>query len=268
MDEKFTAKLEGWLNTPKEERDVMEGAQMLLQLRGSRFLYQNIVRKPEKMHDKLAYELQKHLKIRKAGKTLRDVDILTVETMNKAAATLKGVDLKSEDGPKYRGKRADHDALPVEIQALYDKNAELYKVLQCAYEECKHLGDEAAAPDRMPYIDQMQKADAEIAANWYAYDHYDAKAANEDGGQDEQKEETVTEMSAEEVNAARKYISDNRKKLKELLAEETPDAETVDYLHDNIQQRIHALCYAGKTFKADYQQELEEMGFEFPQVQE
>ena len=73
MDNKLTQQITDWLNTPRERRDIGAGAMMLLRLNNNRFLYANIMRRPEKFADKLEYELRKHLRIRLDNMTMADV---------------------------------------------------------------------------------------------------------------------------------------------------------------------------------------------------
>ena len=73
MDHKFTEKIREWLDKPVSERNLEEGATMLLQLNRNRILHQNIIRRGEKMMGKLEYELKKHLRIRQDGMTLNEV---------------------------------------------------------------------------------------------------------------------------------------------------------------------------------------------------
>ena len=81
MDNNFTEKIRAWLNIPVNERNVEEGATMLLQLNRNRILHQNIIRRGAKMMPKLEYELKKHLRIRDDGKTLHEVVAMEKEVM-------------------------------------------------------------------------------------------------------------------------------------------------------------------------------------------
>lgn len=64
MDNKLTEKIQDYLNQSPAERNVVEGATMLLSLNRNRIFFQNVVRKPEKYADKVTYELNKYLTIR------------------------------------------------------------------------------------------------------------------------------------------------------------------------------------------------------------
>ena len=103
MDEKFTQKIQEWLNTAASGRDLAAGAQMLLQLNRNRVLYANIMRRPERFAEKLEYELRKHLQIRLDGLTMADVVKMERVVMPAAEETLKQVPVISTDAELPQG---------------------------------------------------------------------------------------------------------------------------------------------------------------------
>lgn len=88
MDNKLTQQIADWLNTPRAQRDINDGAMMLLRLNNNRFLYANILRRPDKFADKLEYELRKHLRIRLDNMTMADVVRLEAQVIPAAEKTL------------------------------------------------------------------------------------------------------------------------------------------------------------------------------------
>ena len=113
MDNKITEQLTEWLNTPQEKRDIPAGAMMLLRLNNNRFLYANILRRPDKFADKLEYELRKHLRIRLDGLTRADVIKLEAQVIPAAKRTLatpRAVISTDDELPEAKvatGRRAD-----------------------------------------------------------------------------------------------------------------------------------------------------------------
>ena len=108
MDDKFTEKVRQWLDTPAQERDIIAGATLLLQLNKNRILHANIVRHPERFMGKLEYELRKHLNIRVDGFTLSAVVRMEREVMPAVALTLdKGVPAEpsTDEGEQKRRAR-------------------------------------------------------------------------------------------------------------------------------------------------------------------
>lgn len=122
MDHKLTEQISAWLNTPRQQRDIAEGAMMMLRLNNNRFLYANILRRPEKFHDKLEYELRKHLRIRLDNMIMDDVARLETHVIPAAEQTLASppatisTDDELPEAKIARGRRADHDSLPVSVQ--------------------------------------------------------------------------------------------------------------------------------------------------------
>jgi hypothetical protein len=99
--------------------------------------------------------------------------------------------------------------------------------------------------DRHEYLKQLDELDKAYRQNWETYDTWSA----------EQAVKPVTDApTAQQLQAARKYISANKKKLAETGEEE---------LREKIQQRIDLLLSADQGFDTDYQAELEELGLTF-----
>lgn len=203
MDDNFTQKIQDWLNQPAHERDLIDGAKMLLQLNRNRVLYANIVRRPDRFGEKLEYELRKHLRIRLDGKTLADVVKMEREVMPAAEMTLREAPVISTDaelpqGTKGRGRRPNHDALPPEIQALWDDNFENFRKVKELHERLK--GMEKAQPcDRYEFLVLLADADKRYRDNLARYDAFQAAAQADDV--------VAAQRDKARINAARKSIS-------------------------------------------------------------
>jgi hypothetical protein len=77
------------------------------------------------------------------------------------------------------GKRADHDTLPSEIQALYVENASIMKRMRELHLKLRTLsGAEATCPDsdRYPFLKEIITLDKQYHNNWKLYDSYSASA--------------------------------------------------------------------------------------------
>lgn len=261
MDDKLTQKVQQWLETPTSERDIQVGATLLLQLNRNRVLYASILRKPERMHRKLEYELNKQLKIRLDGLTLREVALMEQQVIPAVTKVLAegapieptGELAEDDQQPKYVGKRGDHDTLPEDVQALYVRNGEVWGKIKETYETLKQM-EKSPACDRYEHLKVLTELEAEYRSNWEKYDHYNAtnNVAADGSGK---------EISAADVTAARKYLSTNKSKLA-ALAEEG-DEDKFLALKDKMQQRIATILTSGGTFDAEYQQSLEELGLTF-----
>lgn len=178
-DPKITARIQRWLELPPGERSVADGAELLLRLGRNRVLYHNIMRHPRAMASKLEYELRKHLRIRLDGLTLRDLAVMERQIIPRADETLASPPPASavtarEAGAapyRYRGRRADHDSLPPEIQALYERGGRLWRKIRSLRETLETMR-EAQPCDRYEYTKLLGELDREYRAGWERYDHY------------------------------------------------------------------------------------------------
>lgn len=125
MDKEFTNKLQTWLSLPREDRDWDEGALMLLQLTGNKIMYRNLSVNPEGKANFIEGKLQQYLEFRLAELTHEQVKEMqhAVEEIVKEHTEFKSDDNEAKNFKA--GKRADHDTLPEEIQALYVENLDL-----------------------------------------------------------------------------------------------------------------------------------------------
>ncbi len=248
MDHKFTEKIRTWLNTPVNERNINEGATMLLQLNRNRILHQNIIRKGTKMMPKLEYELKKHLRIRDDGKTMHEV-----------VAMEKGIisaveQMVAKPEAEHAGKRADHDELPEEVQLLWNDNFERYVKIKALFEELKAM--EKMQPcdryEKLKLLDEAEKAYREALT---AYDSY----VKEDNFPTKTEEQPVDPAElATQIGNARKYISEGKGKLKKLI-DEGNEAKAAT-LREKIVERVRTIQQAGAPISDDTLAELSELG--------
>ena len=208
IDQKFTEELSKWLSTPRDERDVVAGAELLMRITGNRQFYATAIVRPHVVHDHVEYELKKHLAIRQEGhnvETLRNLEreLLAecAEEFGEEASTAEPVEEQAaEEADAYavpreglvvsspkRGRRADHDELPAEIQALYDDNATRYEQMRTAVADAEE--DEASEASEE---DEAEEAD-------------EASPFPDD-----------PTTFANKIAAAKRYLQKHRKKLREL----------------------------------------------------
>ena len=249
LDQRFTQQLQAWLDTPSDSRDLATGAELLLRLNKNQYLHNMILRK--RNFTKLEYELRKYLNIRLEGLTKREVVAMEQAVIPLAKASLDaGVPVISTDDEmpegNYRGKRPDHDTLPQNLQDLYERNGEIYFKIKQLFETLQQMENDTPC-DRHEYLKQLDELDKAYRENWETYDTWSAVTSG--------PVLPVTDApTAQQLQAARKYVSTNKKKL----------AETEDEaLREKIQQRIDLLLSADQGFDEDYQKELEELGFHF-----
>ena len=260
--------MQAWLNDTGENRSLAEGAELLLRLNRNKWMYQQILR--TRNFSKLEYELKKYLKIRLAGYTLQEVAAMERRVMPQAKETLGAnaptISTDAENpAPQFAGKRADHDTLPEDIRSLYDKNGDIYFKLKQTFETLKQM--ESAQPcDRFELLKVLSDLDKEYRENWQRYDGFilpEATPESEETAQGTVEKTTVetTTVDAKKIQAARKYLSDNRPKLEAALDEENEDRANT--LRSKMQERINLLLAAGQTFDEVYRFQLESLGLNF-----
>ena len=211
MDKNFTEKLQAWLNTPDNEKDYAEGALLLLQLSGNKIMYQNISVNPKGKAEFITGKLQQYLKFR-----LQDLTHKEVKEMQKKVDVIEKETIKpDEEFADFKaGKRADHDQLPEEVQALYAENLDIVHRMREVHLQLRKLSlENATCPDseRYPFLKELIALDKKLHENWDTYDHFVVGQ-----GESAPKEETPEETGkkAEPKKAATKTTKKSAAKSK------------------------------------------------------
>ena len=202
MDKQFTLKLQEWLNTPAEGRDYEQGALLVLQLTNNKILYRNISRDPKRHAEFIEFKIKRYLQYRLQDLTheevqdmQRKVDSIAVEhALDKTPApTSEQGDTPSTEAAQFRaGKRADHDTLPPEIQALFVENADIMRKMRELHLQLRNLSTQSSTcpdSDRYPFLKELIELDKRYHHNWQVYDNFtpehtesSATASLEQGG--------------------------------------------------------------------------------------
>ena len=170
-NEEVIQKVKAYLEAEPEKRDLAEGALLVLQLTNNRIMYQNFMRRPNHYASRIEYELQK-----KYNFYLQQLTHEQVLEMGKQVQSIaKEHNLADEHEEFKKGKRADHDALPLEIQALYAQNMSIMQQMRRCHTQLQLLSVEhSTCPDseRYPFLKELIELDKQYHANWQQYDHY------------------------------------------------------------------------------------------------
>lgn len=266
MDNQFTEKVEHWLNSEHtSDAEIIEGATLMLQLNRNRILFNNIMRKPSMYVDKIEYELNKHLKIRLDGMTLDDVQTMTTEVVPDARTIVAVPDAQviddkgesTDDNPVIKGKRADHDSLPAEIQAKWTDNAELYKKIKKNFYQLLQLLD-APLCDRYEILKIQKELDIKYHTNLEEYDNYKA----DDGEDADITAADDPSMVAKKIQAARTFLSRNIKILSDMYANADDSDTSIQKKKDiatKLSDKYQMLVNAGATLAPDTVKQLMEL---------
>ena len=164
-------KVKEWLDANPDERDLAAGALLVLQLTNNRIMYQNFMRRPKQYASRIEYELKKKYQF-----YLQQLTHEQVMEMGKQVEVIsKEHNLPNEHEEFKKGKRADHDALPVEIQALYAQNLSIMQQMRRLHMQLQLLSVEnSTCPDseRYPFLKELIALDKQYHANWERYDHF------------------------------------------------------------------------------------------------
>ncbi|MBR6431632.1 MAG: hypothetical protein IKS64_02170, partial [Muribaculaceae bacterium] len=157
------------------ERDYAEGAMLLLQLTGNQIMYRNLMANPKRNAQFIEYQLKKRLSFRLQQITHEQVEAMQAQ-VDKIVVN-RNLEVKQEKPVNEfkAGKRADHDELPDEIQALYVENLSIVQKMRELHLKLRSLSlANATCPDseRYPFLKELIALDKRLHSNWEQYDHY------------------------------------------------------------------------------------------------
>lgn len=168
----LTPQIKKWLDTAPEDRDIKAGAELLLRVNRNRILYNNILRNPARHAATLEYQMKKILKQRLVDTTHEEVARMMVQV--DSIASKHGMTRKPRS-EFQRGKRADHDQLPPDVQQLYVDNADIMRRMREAHTRLRMINStNSTCPDsdRYPLAKDIIRLDLQYRDNWNLYDHY------------------------------------------------------------------------------------------------
>lgn len=170
----LTPKIKEWLDTPPEQRDYEAGALLVGRVSRNRVLFQNLSRNPKGQAKAIEYHLEKIYRQRMVDITHEQVADMMVECgrISQAHGLAYPESSKSDF---QKGKRADHNELPPEIQRLYDENGEIRRRMRDCHTHLRLINrSNSTCPDsdRYPWAKQLIAYDKQYRNNWNRYDHY------------------------------------------------------------------------------------------------
>lgn len=266
MDKAFTQDIADWLETPREERDVRKGAELLLRINGNQHIYHLAMIRPETAHDHVEADLKKFLQIRLDGHTMESVRQMDSELIPKVQNIITTRQDESEDAPEetddtapaHRGKRSDHNELPEEIRAIYERGGELFEKIKQIFTELQQM-ENAPACDRYEKLKVLKPLVKEYTDGWERYDNYNSDMSQEEAVEAvDEAPEPGNEVKR--VSAARKFISTHVAKLETLLQAETIDEAEVENERRQIAERMAFIAETGGSFKPDFAQRIHALG--------
>lgn len=185
----------------------------------------------------------------------KEVLPLAEQTLSAGYPVISVDDDKPQMGIVAQGKRADHDSLPNEVKGLWEECSSLWFRIKELFEQLKGM-ENAPACDRYEYLKQLDGADKKYRENMQAYDSF-VSGAISTGFEQEGKVGDDPGTIAKKVGAARKYLSDNKKKLADF---KVSDEKKYLALLAKVQERYGYLVSTGNTIEAEQVNELAALG--------
>lgn len=276
MDQILTAKIYNFLQLKEPtEAQIIEGATLLLQCNPNRErgIYNSAMRRPKAMLPWIRTDLKKYYDIRQRGLTTPEVEKFNNETVALVEQTLKqapeGVfDDDSVPTPAIpelgtRGKRNDHDQLPEEIKAIWERNAERWKKMSRLHFQ---LAQMIAKPDYAPcdgneLCYQLRQVDTDLRNDYQIYDSYAIEPAKPENSTDNSdgKGDGV-DVFTDNV----KTIQNARTAISRGLGRKTPHTE--DSLK-KLQDAVNTLFTLKQTIKPETMDKLKAVGISIPQTE-
>lgn len=187
QDHDFTKRLGRWLDTPEQERDLEEGALLLLKLNNNQLMYRNLRANLKGNAKFLERSIKQYYNFRLQSLTREEVKEMEARVnviveshhsfaLPKTEEPADAQQTSSDSVQDFRkGKRADHDELPEEIQALYVENLDVMRRMRETHMQLRHLSSKDApcpASDRYPFLKELIRLDKLYHENWFKYDNY------------------------------------------------------------------------------------------------
>ena len=169
MDPKITEQLKDFVYADEEKRDYSHGAMLLLKVSGNRVEYNNNMARLQEKKAHILRRLRQNLEFRLSAITKEQVKELSV----KADKIVNDIP-KTEEKFKS-GKRADHDDLPEEIQALYKEARIILQKQQQLHLKIRTLAlADAPCPESelFPFVNEIVNLDKQRLEKWKKYDEF------------------------------------------------------------------------------------------------
>lgn len=143
------------------------------------------------------------------------------------------------------GKEIDFNTLSPEMKARWDQNRDSYKEQRVLHEKLKLMAN-ATPEDRQPLTQRMCDLDDQIRDNWAEIDAFVPGANNN---------EPASTIDYKRIQANRKYISTNLKKL----PEQTDPVKTAQVVTE-LQKRYDEIKASGEAVSTETIEELTKAG--------
>lgn len=270
LDNSYTEKVQFWLNSEHTSAEsIRQGALLLLQSNKNKVLYANIMRNPlrEIWRHRLEYELNNILKVRLDGLTRLQVQEMDQRVTKEAEAVISR-------GEPTKGRRADHDSLPVGIQNCFNSCSDIYKKIRKLHTMLRSMGN-ATSCDRYEHLKVLDELDTVYRKRMQQYDEYKVgslKEQQEKAVQEQERQQNATEEEKKKaLNNERSYLKRLKQRLpKAFDSRNESDIAMLEYedMLREAQQHINTILSMGAAIGEKVRQPLRNCGLTFPDEKE
>lgn len=186
MDHNLTKQIQSWLDQPAADRDYNEGLNFLLKLSNNSIMCRNLERDPASKAEFIEYQIRKYQTFRLKQLTHDEVEQMRTQVdriaqSHNLSAPVPSASPEGKNESFRAGKRADHDSLPVEIQALYAENADILHKMRDLHVKLRSLSlENVTCPDseRYPFLKEIIELDKKYHNNWKIYDSFTTQSSS------------------------------------------------------------------------------------------
>ena len=225
---KLTEQVAQFLDTPDEQRDWNTAALLLLQLTNNTILYRNISLNPKGKAEFIEGKLRQHLKARRDIEAHDEVIAMQQQVNTIIESRTEFSNKDTNPATEFRaGKRADHDSLPEDIQALYVENIDIVHHMRELHLRLRLLSEDTQLhtdAERKPLLDEFISLDKKLHANWDTYDHFVTKEESEEKADNKESEISPSSMDQlpEQPNTTSQKKKSSKKSTKSVSAPSVP----------------------------------------------
>lgn len=268
MDQILTDKIHNFLQLKNPtEAQIIEGATLLIQCNPNRErgIYNAALRRPKATLPWILTDLKKYYGIRKRGLTTPEVEKFNNETVKRVEQTLFmvpcGVAQEGGDAPVVpilgtRGMRADHDQLPPEVQAIWERNADRWqKMGRLHFQLAQMIAKPGYAPcDGNELCYQLRQVDDDLRNDYEIYDTYVVGSPNAAKAADAPDSVEVFTDNVRTIQNARTAISRG-------LGRKTPHTEES---LQKLQNAVNTLFTMKQAIKTETIEKLKALSISIP----
>lgn len=168
----FSNLVRSWLRSKGADRSLEDGALIALRIHGNEYKYRAMLRSLKASEPEIERILSAYLTRSDSIPSKLEAQQIKQEAIQLVEA------VKVSDNTEHTAKnglRADHDSLPDDIKAIFERNMSLKRQMSQYHLELRNLlksTKDCASADIKTIVELLKEADVEYRNNWKLYDGY------------------------------------------------------------------------------------------------